>query len=85
MNHKNAELKKELEVEKQKIQYSAILSHELRTPIASIMLNCNLLEAIAKKTPNQNLEMIKDISRDMKMLNNLVDDAFDLQFICRFF
>lgn len=81
LNHKNAELKKELEVEKQKIQYSAILSHELRTPIASIMLNCNLLEAIAKKTPNQNLEMIKDISRDMKMLNNLVDDAFDLQLI----
>ncbi len=72
----NAELR---EVDKLKAEFLQNVTHELRTPLAPIMVNSEvlLLKKIGDLTPVQE-EIIESIFQSTKRLNSLIDDLLDL-------
>jgi PAS domain S-box-containing protein len=72
----NAELR---EVDKLKAEFLQNVTHELRTPLAPIMVNSEvlLLKKIGDLTPIQE-EIIESIFQSTKRLNSLIDDLLDL-------
>jgi PAS domain S-box-containing protein len=72
----NAELR---EVDKLKAEFLQNVTHELRTPLAPIMVNSEvlLLKKIGDLTPVQE-EIVQSIFQSTKRLNLLIDDLLDL-------
>ena len=72
----NAELR---EVDKLKAEFLQNVTHELRTPLAPIMVNSEvlLLKKIGDLTPVQE-EIVQSIFQSTKRLNSLIDDLLDL-------
>ena len=67
------------EVDKLKAEFLQNVTHELRTPLAPIMVNSEvlLLKKIGDLTPVQE-DIVKSIFQSTKRLNSLIDDLLDL-------
>jgi len=67
------------EVDKLKAEFLQNVTHELRTPLAPIMVNSEvlLLKKIGDLTPVQE-EIVQSIFQSTKRLNSLIDDLLDL-------
>ena len=72
----NAELR---EVDKLKAEFLQNVTHELRTPLAPIMVNSEvlLLKKIGALNPVQE-EIVQSVFQSAKRLNSLIDDLLDL-------
>jgi PAS domain S-box-containing protein len=66
-----------MEADRRKNQFLAILSHELRNPLAPIGMAATMLEKLAP--PDPNLKELRDIiTRQTKQLSRLLDDLLDV-------
>lgn len=81
LSKSNAELKSEKKFTSQKEEFSAMVSHELKTPIFPIKMHCEMLkdpEMMGKLNPDQ-LESVDMIEKMALNLERLTGDIFDAQ------
>jgi signal transduction histidine kinase len=63
-----------------KSQFVAVVSHEFRTPLHSIMGSLNLLDTgKLEQYPDRSRKMVTIAFKNSKRLSNLIDDLLDLQ------
>lgn len=75
----NAELKSEKNFGKQKDEFSAMVAHELKTPIFPIKMHCKMLkepEMLGELSPEQ-LESVNEIETMANKLSQLTNDILD--------
>src|SRR5436305_7207348 len=68
---------------KAKDDFLAALSHELRTPLTPALAAATYLEENAKKIPQEFVEHVQLIKRNVKLQARLIDDLLDLTRITR--
>ncbi len=68
---------------KAKDDFLAALSHELRTPLTPALAAATYLEENAKKIPQEFVEDVQLIKRNVKLQARLIDDLLDLTRITR--
>src|SRR5207248_5297597 len=68
---------------KAKDDFLAALSHELRTPLTPALAAATYLEENAKKIPQEFVEDVRLIKRNVKLQARLIDDLLDLTRITR--
>ena len=68
---------------KAKDDFLAALSHELRTPLTPALAAASYLEDNAEKLPQEFVEDVQLISRNVKLQARLIDDLLDLTRITR--
>ncbi len=69
-------IKKGIAGEKLKVELITNVSHDLRTPLTSIVGYCEQLEAM--ELPNEASSCIASLGKKARYLNDMVDDLFDL-------
>ena len=75
-----AMIEKLQEANNNKSQFLSILSHELRNPLASIIMGLNLLKKLPRngEKADKAIEIVELIERQTVQLNRLVDDLLDV-------
>src|SRR5437867_6071988 len=68
---------------KVKDDFLAVLSHELRTPLTPALMAATYLEDNAEKIPQEFVEDVQLIMRNVKLQARLIDDLLDLTRITR--
>jgi PAS domain S-box-containing protein len=72
-------LAKERELSELKTRFVSIVSHEFRTPLATIMSSADLLKSYSDRMkPERRLEHLDKIMTHVKRLTNLLDDVLTL-------
>ena len=81
-NNSELELKTEQikQIDIQKDEFSAMVTHELKTPLMPILWNCNLLKkGMAGDLNAEQLESIESVEKNTKQLESLISDIMDVR------
>lgn len=68
------------QIDVQKDEFSAMVTHELKTPLMPILWNCNLLKkGMTGELNAEQIESIESIEKNTKQLESLISDIMDVR------